>query len=108
VQFRAAELHPLMALAAIISAISGAFVSIFYVRFHPSIWVIPAHVLLVLGLLLGAFLAAATLRSVYPVIFLSIALCALYVVNAIAWVFWIVQVSLWIVAFYVVYIRWFY
>jgi hypothetical protein len=98
-----------MALVAIFAAVSGAFVSIFFVRFHPSIWVIPAHVLCVQGLLLGALLAAAALRSVwnagkwttlFPVIVLAIALCALYVVNAIAWVFWIDTVSFKLIAFY--------
>src|SRR5947207_705122 len=98
-----------MALVAIFAAASGAFVSIFFVRFHPSVWVIPAHVLLVLGLLLGAFVAAAALRSFFkagkwmtllPVIVLAIGLCAVYAVNAIAWIFWIDSVSLKLVAFY--------
>jgi hypothetical protein len=109
VKFRSAELHPLMALGAIFAVLSGAFVSIFFVRFHPSIWVIPAHVLLALGLLAGSLLTAAALRSVcntgqwttlLPVIVVGVGLCALYLVNAFAWVFWIDSVSLKLIAFY--------
>src|SRR5580700_4175918 len=108
-KFWAVEIRPLMALAAVFASVAGAFTSVFFIRFHTSIWIVPEHVLLVMGLLLGALLAAAALRGVWnagkwttllPVIVLTAALFAIYVLNAIAWFFWIDTVSFKLIGFY--------
>ena len=96
-------------LGIVFAAASAVFSFIVRARFRFSIYLIPAHILIVLGLLLGSLLTAAVLRAVWktgewatmlPVGLLAIGLCELYILTAVGWILWIDAISFRILASY--------
>jgi arylsulfatase A-like enzyme len=83
--------------------VSGAFSSVSRARFRLPRSVVPVHILIVLGLLLGSLLASAVLRAVWktgkwitvlPVGVLAVVLCEFYILSAIGWMMWIDAISI--------------
>jgi arylsulfatase A-like enzyme len=83
--------------------VSGVFIFISRARFRLPRSVVPVHILIVLGLLLGSLLTAAVLRAIWkagkwivmlPVGLLAVVLGEFYILSATGWMMWIDAISI--------------
>jgi hypothetical protein len=90
-------------LTVLFAVVSGVFMFSAHARFRLPRSVVPVHILIVLGLLLGSLLIAGVLHAVWktgkwitvlPVGLLAVVLCEFYILSATGWMMWIDAISI--------------